>query len=157
MDECTDRSRAARDRRYLYIHNQMPDLPQAQHLAYMELSPVTREARRRLVEGRLEPPQRLWFAPHKPVEELYDTFEDRHCVHNLAHDPERAETLRRLREAVARWQDDCDDLGRRSERQLIDDGLIADSVRGYAQRAKVIRDELNPDGIYSPQLLPDRR
>ena len=51
------------------------------------------------------------FRETKPVEELFDTEADPHEVVNLADRPEHAETLKRMRAALERWQEDVGDSG----------------------------------------------
>ncbi|MEO0587595.1 MAG: sulfatase [Planctomycetota bacterium] len=157
MDECTDRVRAARDRRHLYLRNDFADRPYAQRLRYMELSPVTRELRELHAAGRLTPEQAHWFAPQKPDEELYDTAADPHCLNNLAESPAHADTLARLRQATAGWQDRVDDLGRRSENELITAGVIEDQRDEHAARLDDLPAPLNPGGVYATKYLPDRK
>jgi len=157
MDEGTDRVRAAHDRRFLYLRNDFPDRPYAQRLWYMELSPVTRQARELNAADQLNDAQSLWFQPNKPEEELYDTQADPHCIHNLADDPHHADHLARLRRATLDWQDDVNDLGRKSERELVDASIIENWLDRYEDR--VIDDlppHLNPEGVYATQHLPDR-
>ncbi|MEM6334728.1 MAG: sulfatase [Planctomycetota bacterium] len=158
MDEGTDRLRAARDRRHLYIRNDFADRPYAQRLWYMELSPVTRELRELHAAGKLTPQQSLWFATEKPNEELYDTATDPHCLTNLADNPAHADTLARLRQATADWQDRTNDLGLHSEHELITAGIIEDQRDAFA--ARVVHDlpePLNPNGRFTTQFLPDRK
>jgi N-sulfoglucosamine sulfohydrolase len=50
-----------------------------------------------------------------PDEELYDLDADPHEINNLAKAPERQETLKRLRAALERWIEDCNDQGRQFE------------------------------------------
>ncbi|MEM9251429.1 MAG: sulfatase [Planctomycetota bacterium] len=157
MDAADDRVRAARDRRFLYTRNDCPDIPYAQRNLYMEVSPVTRNVRELHAAGRLDEPQSLWMATEKPVEELYDAAADPHCINNLAANPAQADTLARLRQAVVDWQDGIDDLGRRSESDLIESGVIAD--QRAACQGRVLDDmpkHLNPGGIYNTRYMPDR-
>jgi uncharacterized sulfatase len=111
MDETLDIIRAVRDKRYKYIRNYRPDLPYAQHIAYMDEMPTLKEWRRLAAAGKLEGPQAIFFQPTKPVEELYDTEADPHEIQNLASDPKHAEVLARLRAAHEQWRVDTQDLG----------------------------------------------
>ena len=120
MDEAYDLIRAVRDKRYKYIRNYMPEVTQAQHLNYMELMPTMREWRRLHAEGKLEGPQKTFFAETKPVEELYDTDIDPHEINNLAGAPGHQETLKRLRAEHERWRKDTNDLGLISEPELME-------------------------------------
>ena len=73
--------------------------------------------------GLLSGPSALFFSETKPVEELYDTDADPHEVVNLVGRPEHAETLRRLRTALERWQDEIGDTG------LTPEPLLAEQMR----------------------------
>jgi N-sulfoglucosamine sulfohydrolase len=118
MDETLDIIRAVRDKRYKYIRNYRPDLPYAQDIAYMNEMPTMKEWRRLAAAGKLEGPQRIFFEPAKPVEELYDTEADPHEIHNLASDPAHAAALVRLRAAHETWRRDTEDLGLIPEAEL---------------------------------------
>lgn len=131
MDEACDTVRSVRDARYRYIRNLEPDKPYAQHVAYGELTPTMQELRRLHAEeaaalGRGEMPallteaQRLFMAPRKPAEELYDLREDPHEVRNLARDPAHSAVLKRLRKELDRWMRECGDLGLTPEADLIE-------------------------------------
>lgn len=131
MDETEDTMRTARDERFRFIRNYHPDRPYAQHLDYVESMPTWRELRRLRFEemtlrGRgevpdlLTPAQRLFLESTKPVEELYDLWNDPHEVTNLAADPHYADDLARLREALAHWQQTYGDLGLIPEAELIE-------------------------------------
>jgi arylsulfatase A-like enzyme len=120
MDETLDIIRAVRDKRWKYIRNYRPDLPYAQPIAYMDEMPTMKEWRRLAAEGTLEGPQQLFFAPTKPVEELYDTTADPHEIHNLAGDPKHAATLARLRGAHDAWREATGDLGLVPEADLME-------------------------------------
>src|SRR5687767_5817636 len=134
MDETYDRIRAARDARYKYIRNYHPELPYAQKIAYMDEMPTMREWRRLNGEGKLEGPQKLFFAPSKPLEELYDTETDPHEVRNLAGSPAHQDKLRELRTALDDWIRRTGDLGQVPERDLIKRGLVADKLAEYEER-----------------------
>jgi len=131
MDEACDTVRSARDARYRYIRNIHPDRPYALHVAYGEETPTLQELRRlhkdeAAAMGRgetptaLTPVQRLFMAPSKPAEELYDLQTDPHEVRNLAAEPAHADVLARLRREVDRWQRECGDLGLLPEAELIE-------------------------------------
>lgn len=124
MDERYDLIRAVRDGRYKYIRNFMPDMPYAQHVSYGELMPTMADWRRLAAEGGLNPAQALFMSPTKPLEELYDTWNDPHEVRNLARDPEHQDALRRLRGELRRWMLEIRDAG------LIHETLLDDWKRG---------------------------
>jgi N-sulfoglucosamine sulfohydrolase len=130
MDETYDRIRTVRDNRFRYIRNFEPQKPYAQFIGYAEEMPTLKEMRRvnkeestAMGQGKVPnirtPAQRLFFAPEKPVEELYDVNSDPHEIVNLAADPKYAAALKRLRDALSGWQKQYPDLGATPEPELI--------------------------------------
>ena len=111
MDETYDLIRSARDKRFKYIRNYALRRSYSQNIAYMNQMPTMREMRRLNAEGQLSGAAALFFRETKPVEELFDTEADPHEIVNLADRPEHAVTLKRLRTALERWQEDIDDSG----------------------------------------------
>lgn len=111
MDEAYDIIRAVRDNRYKYIRNYMPHLTRAQDIEYMNRMPIMQEMRRAGAEGKLKGPQKQYFEPTKPVEELYDTLNDPHEVNNLADDPKYKDVLQRLRKVHGEWMEQSRDIG----------------------------------------------
>jgi len=118
MDEAYDMMRAVRDRRYRYIRNYQACKPYAQYIDYMEQMPTMREMRRLNKEGKLVGPQRNFFLPEKPPDELYDTFEDPHEVNNLAGSPAHREVLERMRRVLDEFMKQSGDLGLIPEPEL---------------------------------------
>jgi uncharacterized sulfatase len=118
MDETYDTIRAVRDSRYKYIRNYHPERPYAQYIEYMDQMPILKEMRRLHKEGSLNAAQALWFAPSKPVEELYDCEKDPHEINNLAGRPEAKAKLEELRAAHLQWLKDQPDLGQLPEAEL---------------------------------------
>ncbi len=111
MAERYDMARTVHDPRYLYLRNYRPDLTNGQIVSYTYQMPTLQVWARLAAEGALEGPPAAWFAPTKPVEELYDCENDPHNVHNLAGQPEMGEVLRRMRAEHERWQRATRDLG----------------------------------------------
>jgi N-sulfoglucosamine sulfohydrolase len=111
MDERYDLIRMLRDKRFKYLRNFRPDLPYAQHINYMDEMPTMQEWRRLAAEGKLNDQQKLFFAPYKPVEELYDTENDPHELVNLAAQPEQAERLKAMRAECSDWMKRINDTG----------------------------------------------
>lgn len=118
MDERCDSGRAVRDKRYLYVRNLMPYVPRGQHLAYLwraVAAPVW-EAHHRAgntdsVTGR--------FFQKKPVEELYDTWQDPYSIRNLAGDFEYKEILAQMRRRLREWQLKHYDAGLLPETEMV--------------------------------------
>jgi N-sulfoglucosamine sulfohydrolase len=111
MDEAYDLIRAVRDKRYKYIRNYMWYLTRGQDIDYMNQMPTMQEMRRLNAEGKLEGPQKQYFEPTKPIEELYDTATDPHEVKNLAGDPKYKDVLQRMRRIHAKWVRETGDVG----------------------------------------------
>lgn len=123
IDETYDIIRCARDERFKYIRNYQPCKPYGQFMYDMERMPTMQEMRRLHFEAairqkKLEGPMGLFFAPEKPVEELYDTTTDPHEIRNLASMPEHRGTLVRMREAHEQWKKETGDLGLIPEPEL---------------------------------------
>ena len=85
----------------------------------MDEMPTMKEWRRVAAEGKLEGPQKIFFAPRKPIEELYDTLADPHEINNLAADPAHAAELSRLRGVHESWREVVGDLGLTPEADLM--------------------------------------
>jgi hypothetical protein len=134
MDETFDRIRAVRDSQYRYVRNYHPELPYAQRVQYMELMPTMQVWRRLNAEGKLNDAQKLFFAPTKPKEELYDVTADPHEIRNLAPMPAHQQKLIELRKAMDEWLKDSKDLGDIPEKKLIESGLVADRLKEYEKR-----------------------
>jgi uncharacterized sulfatase len=149
MDETFDRIRAVRDVRYKYIRNFHPELPYAQIISYAEEMPTMKEWRRLHAEGTLRGPQKLFFAPGKPTEELYDTDRDPFEINNLAEKPEHGERLRQMRAVLDRWIAETRDLGAVPETELVTRGLVKDVSEDYKERGL--------DRMYPPGVRPASR
>lgn len=134
MDETFDRIRAVRDKRYKYIRNFFPQLPYAQRIAYNEENPTMQVWRRLNTEGKLSGPAKLFFAPTKPKEELYDTQSDPFEIKNLASDPRYEKILKRMRQVLDRWIVQTKDMGDIPEQEMIRRGLVKDVLTGYEAR-----------------------
>jgi len=118
MDETYDIIRAVRDKQYKYIRNFRPGRPYAQYIHYAEQMPTMQEMRRLYKEGKLTGPQKIFFLPEKPEEELYDTQADPHEINNLAGSAEHATTLERMRKALEDWMTAIGDLAFVPEEEL---------------------------------------
>ncbi len=139
MDETYDRIRCVRDQQFKYIRNFEPQLPYAQRISYGEEMPTMQAWRKWNAEGKLNETQKLFFAPSKPIEELYDCNQDPHEVKNLANDPKYSAKLKELRGALDKWVQDTHDMGAIPETELIKRGLVEDRLSEYKSR-KVSKD-----------------
>jgi uncharacterized sulfatase len=129
MDESYDRIRSVRGERYRYIRNFHPELPYAQWINYMDEMPIMRTWRRLAFEDALNETQKLFLAPTKPKEELYDTEADPHEVKNLAESKEHQAVLAEMRTALDQWIKDTKDLGEVPEKELIRRGHVKDVLK----------------------------
>jgi uncharacterized sulfatase len=111
MDERYDIIRTVRDRRYRYIRNYEPFKAYYQYMNTPEKGRTMQEIRRVQASGEATPAVALFLAESKPVEELYDTVNDPHEVHNLAQSPQHQDHLARLRAAHLEWVLETRDLG----------------------------------------------
>jgi arylsulfatase A-like enzyme len=156
MDECFDRVRAARSRRYLYLRNDFPQLPWAQRLRYMEMMPATRQMRQRMVDEQLSWPADVFMQATKPAEELYDIIADPHCVHNLAGDARFGEVLDLLGSELSQWIKRIGDKGYTTERQLIAQGIVQNRLdEEYALRVEPLPEAMRMGGVYDTRLTQE--
>lgn len=83
MDQECDMMRSARDARFLFVRNMMPELPYAGLIIYRNQSAIMQEWLRLQVAGTLTGPAALWMRSHRPAEELYDAQADPHQIEAL--------------------------------------------------------------------------
>ncbi|MEX2608268.1 MAG: sulfatase [Kiritimatiellia bacterium] len=137
MDEVFDRVRVVRDSRWHYIRNFAPNLPWAQYQHYMEQQEIMGVMRGQARKGELKGAQAAFFAASKPEEELFDVGRDPECLHNLAADPGCAGVLNRMRERLDAHLRDVVDLGEITEEELIERGILEDSLADYHARREL--------------------
>jgi N-sulfoglucosamine sulfohydrolase len=118
VDEAYECSRCVRGERYKYIRNYFPQLPYIQPSQYCDQAEIMQELRRAVAEEKLTPAQKLLWTATKPIEELYDTVEDPHEIHNLIDDPGKKTILRKLRKTLHSWMLQTRDTGLMSEAEL---------------------------------------
>jgi uncharacterized sulfatase len=145
MDETYDLQRCVRDERFKYIRNYQHCKPYAQYIDYMEQMPTMREWRRLNKEDKLEGPQKLFFAPEKPKEELYDTAADPEEVRNLAADPKYAATLARLRAENTRFVRSIGDMG------FLPEDRLKERMRPGGHWSRTAEVEFRPGGGTVPR------
>lgn len=124
MDEVPDRIRCVRDKQFKYIRNYHPELPYAQVIQYAEGLQSMKAWRQWHAEGKLTGAQKLFFAPTKPKEELYDLEADLDEVNNLAGQPEHAAKLAELSGALDEWTKKYGDMGAVPEEELLSRGVL---------------------------------
>ncbi len=119
MDIEYDMMRSARDGRFLYIRNFLPEVPYAGFIPYRNQSVIMQELLRLHAQHALTGAAALWMRSSKPAEELYDTQADPHQVENLASDVSHRKTLERMRRAVTAWMEAVGDQGLINEPEMI--------------------------------------
>ena len=130
MDETYDIIRAVRDKKYKYIRNFEPGKPYAQFIRYAEKMPTMQVMRLYnkcekslgsgcVNMGALKGPEKLFFLPVKPTEELYDTTVDPHEVNNLANSSNHQGVMKEMRTALKNWMKHTEDLGLIPEDKLM--------------------------------------
>lgn len=116
--ECYDTIRYIRDDRFQYLRNFQPHLPYGQYMSYVWQHESMQAWERLQQTGKLTGAPARFFAPRKPVEELYDVRNDPWQVNNLAADPAYANDLTRYRTQLAQEMRTAGDLGLLPEREL---------------------------------------
>ncbi|QGJ68876.1 N-sulfoglucosamine sulfohydrolase [Planctomycetales bacterium 10988] len=119
MDPAPETIRAVRDSRYKYIRNYRPDLPYLGFVPYRNQQAIMQEILHMVESGDHQPNMWQFWAEKKPLEELYDTQNDPHEIHNLAADPAHFQKLAELRDAHEAWTKKTGDLGHITEDELI--------------------------------------
>jgi hypothetical protein len=119
FDELIDRIRSARDKQFKYIKYYMPEKPMYLDVAYRRQMPIMQELLRLKEANQLTDEQALWFRDQKPMEELFDIYNDPHELNNLADDPSYKNKLLELRQASEEWVITIDDTGIIPESELI--------------------------------------
>lgn len=104
-----DCGRAVRSREFKYIRNFYPDVPGTPPADAVR-SPTFQAMRKLRDAGQLTAAERNPFLAPRPAEELYDIVNDPHELTNLAADPRFAETLKRYREVLDKWQQETNDI-----------------------------------------------
>ncbi len=118
-DEHYDRIRAARNYRFKYLRNYMPEQSYYLPLVYREQMAAMQELLKGRDAGTLTDAQAQWFRKSKPAEELFDTRNDPHELNNLAGNPKYATQLTELRTAMDGWLNEVGDLGAEDEREMV--------------------------------------
>ncbi|MEM7010023.1 MAG: sulfatase-like hydrolase/transferase, partial [Verrucomicrobiota bacterium] len=118
MDERYDIIRAVRGPRFRYIRNFEPMKPYYQYMNTPEKGATMREIRRIEASGDVPEHVALFTAAKKPMEEFYDLENDPHEINNLAEDPQYADQIAEMRQALADWQFEIGDLGLLPESEI---------------------------------------
>jgi uncharacterized sulfatase len=133
MDERYDIIRMARDKRFKYIRNYEPLKTYYQYMNTPEKGKTMADLRRLHEEGKLPPAAEYYFSSSKPVEELYDTWNDPHEINNIAEDPKHTKTLKKLRQSHLNWVKSTRDTG------LIAEPILVEREKKIGHRYGVLR------------------
>lgn len=150
MDEVFDRVRFARDERWHYIRNFHPNLPRHQWQNYMEQQEIMGVMREKWANGELHGDEAAFFQETKPDEELFDMEKDPHCMNNLADDAEFSSTLEALRHELDLHLASVHDLGGVTEEELVERGILQDSLPEYRKR----REQASREDVIGPWPFP---
>jgi N-sulfoglucosamine sulfohydrolase len=119
-DEGFDMIRAVRDKQYKYIRNYHPEIPYTQLLWYTDHNTAMQVMRELSLAGELKGAEKLWWAPVKPGEELYNVLNDPHEINNLAEDEKYREVLIKMRGVLDSWREETGDMGGIPEQEIRD-------------------------------------
>ncbi|MFP6692559.1 MAG: sulfatase [Pirellulales bacterium] len=114
IDETVNRVRSVRGQRYHYLRNYYPDRHFTSLNRYKEKCfPIKPLMRQLMAAGKLTGPPAELMSPTVPREQLFDTLNDPHEIHNLAGSPKPAhkEVLIRMRTALSVWMVETQDQG----------------------------------------------
>ena len=120
FDEFSDRLRAVRNKRYLYIKNDFINLPKYKDVEYRKNVPLMSSFLKLKKENKLKKVEQIWFQA-KTEEELYDCITDSNNVINLAKNPEYKDILEKLRTALNNHIKDRKDYALQPESRMIQD------------------------------------
>ena len=118
FDEFTDRIRAVRNDRFLYLRNDFPELTKYKDLGYRKNVPMMPEFLQQRDNNTLDETEKIWFQT-KNKEELYDCNKDPHNVNDLSKNPKYASVLVEMRSALENLLKDRTDYGLQPEAKLI--------------------------------------
>jgi uncharacterized sulfatase len=141
-DDCYEVSRSVFDGRYLYVRHFMPQLPYYQNALIFNKGGSYAEINRLRALGQLPDPVLQFFAP-KPVELLYDLENDPLEQTNLIANPEVAERVSRLREALDAWMIRHRDTG------LISEGIMMSQAKAAGKSVYEIAREYSSERFRS--------
>ena len=119
LDSRFEMVRTVRDERYRYHRNFFPHLPYKPHEDYEFGAPVLQKWVELARQGKLTGDMEMPAMRFKPVEELYDSENDPHMIHNVAGNPEYEEVLERMRKELHRWMVETRDLGILEEAEMV--------------------------------------
>lgn len=119
FDEFTDRIRAVRTKKYLYLRNDFPELPKYKDVTYRKNIPMMTAFLELKEKNQLDGEEQLWFQT-KTKEELYDVEADPHNLNNLALNSQYQDQLKTMRQLLDNHLSDREDFGLIPEAQMIE-------------------------------------
>ncbi len=100
--------RAVHGQKYCYVRNWLPDTPGTPPADAVR-SPTYAVMQELHRQGKLAAQHQGCFETPRPTEFLYDVESDPHCIENLAADPNHAAALKKMQQALAKWQKETGD------------------------------------------------
>lgn len=120
FDASYDQSRSVRDKQFKYIRHYDPNQPMFLQVAYRDQMDVMQELYRLRDLEQLTATQQIWFAAHRPEEQLFDVLADPHEVNDLAKSPEFEDKLLELRAINDQFVKAINDKGLITETSLLE-------------------------------------
>jgi len=120
LDSRYEMVRTVRDQRFRYQRNYYPHLPFKPHEDFEFNAPVLKKWVELAKQGELTGPQAMLNLRFKPIEELYDSENDPHMVHNVIDDPQFADIVKRMRKQLREWMLNTRDLGMLDETETLE-------------------------------------
>ncbi len=138
FDEKYEMVRALRKGRFKYMRFYEAHYPDGLQCNYRYRQMAYQQWRDLYREGKLNETQRAFFEP-KPPEALFDVEADPHETKNLAGNPAHAETLKDLRQRLARRVRDLADLSFLTEKTVVVEALDDPLAFGKAHAEEIVR------------------
>ena len=119
LDSRYEMVRTVRDPRFRYQRNFYPHLPFKPYEDYEFNAPILQTWVNLAKAGRLEGPQAMLNQRFKPIEELYDSENDPHMMHNVVDDPAYSKVVKQMRERLRAWMLTTRDLAVIEESEML--------------------------------------
>jgi N-sulfoglucosamine sulfohydrolase len=136
LDSRYEMVRSVRDQRFRYQRNYYPHLPFKPHEDFEFNAPVLKKWVELARQGKLTGPQAMLNLRFKPIEELYDSENDPHMIHNVIGDPQYADVVKRMRGRLRDWMLETRDLGLLEETETLQRASSYDSHWDLGQSLK---------------------
>ncbi len=127
LDSRYEMVRTVRDKRFRYQRNYYPHLPFKPHEDFEFNAPVLKKWVALAREEKLTGAQAMLNLRFKPIEELYDSENDPHMIHNVIDDPQFADVVKRMRGQLRDWMLETRDLGLLEETETLQRASSHDS------------------------------